>query len=175
MYLFASMAIAVIFATGCASADSESKADNGTDKTEKTETTDTKKELLQTQMDFTADFSTYYGPIAAYQAAAADEATTEDELNTAAESAKKAADEGAAKLADYKLESNLPGEQKEAYTKSLDSLKSYFEEISKSLDASAAEPNFDAAQKHFDTFQSELEGIYKEADLNVPDMAQALS
>ncbi|WP_373022492.1 hypothetical protein, partial [Terribacillus halophilus] len=120
MYLFASIAIVAILATGCSSADSESKSDSGADKTEKTETTDTKKELLQTQMDFTADFSTYYAPIAAYQAAAADEATTEDELNTAAESAKKAADEGAAKLTDYKLESNLSDEQKEAYTKSLD-------------------------------------------------------
>ncbi|PAF40669.1 hypothetical protein CHH69_01850, partial [Terribacillus saccharophilus] len=84
-------------------------------------------------------------------------------------------DEGAAKLADYKLESNLPDEEKEAFTASLDSLKAYFEEVSKAIDASETEPNLDAAQTQFDTFQTDLEGIYKDAGLQVPDMAAALS
>ncbi|MFP7169363.1 hypothetical protein [Terribacillus sp. FSL K6-0262] len=172
MYLLALTAIVAIFATGCSSAGSQSESDSGS---EKTETTDVKKELLRTQMDFTADFSAYYAPIAAYQTALADEASTDDVIKTSAEAAKKAADEGAAKLADYDLESNLPDEQKETFTKSLDSLKAYFEEVSKAIDASETEPNFDAAQKHFDTFQSDLEGIYKDAGLQVPDMAAALS
>ncbi|MFS0560316.1 hypothetical protein AB1K91_06215 [Terribacillus sp. 179-K 1B1 HS] len=172
MFLLALTAIVAIFATGCSSADSQSKADSGS---EKTETTDVKKELLSTQMDFTADLSANYAPIAAYQTALADEASTDDVIKTSAEAAKKAADEGAAKLADYKLESNLPDEQKEAFTKSLDSLKAYFEEVTKAIDASETEPNFDAAQKQFDAFQSDLEVIYEDAGLQVPNMATALS
>ncbi|MFP7493836.1 hypothetical protein SFC66_08630 [Terribacillus saccharophilus] len=171
-YLLALTAIAAIFVTGCSSADSQTKADSGS---EKTETTDIKKELLQTQMDFTTEFSPDYAPIAVYEASMADDASTEDVIKTNAEAAKKAADEGAAKLADYKLESNLPDEQKEAFTNSLEELKVYFEEVSKAIDASATEPNFDTAQQHFDAFQAELEDIYKDADLQVPDMASALS
>ncbi|WP_366249793.1 hypothetical protein [Terribacillus aidingensis] len=172
MYLLALTAIVAIFATGCSNADSQSKSDSGS---EKTETTDVKKELLHTQMDFTAEFSPNYAPIAAYQTALADEESTDDVIKTSAEAAKKAADEGAAKLADYKLESNLPDEEKEAFTASLESLKAYFEEISKAIDASQTEPNLDAAQKQFDTFQSDLEGLYKDAGLQVPDMTTALS
>nr|WP_318540945.1 hypothetical protein [Terribacillus saccharophilus] len=172
MYLLALTAIVAIFATGCSNADSQSKSDGGS---EKTETTDVKKELINTQMNFTADFSPNYAPIADYQAALADDASTEDVIKTSAEVAKKATDEGATKLADYKLESNLPDEEKEAFTASLESFKAYFEEVSKAIDASQTEPNFDAAQKQFDTFQSDLEGIYKDADLQVPNMATALS
>ncbi|PAF33960.1 hypothetical protein CHH69_18430, partial [Terribacillus saccharophilus] len=91
MYLLALTAIVAIFATGCSSADSQSKSDSGS---EKTETTDVKKELLHTQMDFTADFSPNYAPIAAYQTAVADEESTDDVIKTTAEAAKKAADEG---------------------------------------------------------------------------------
>ncbi|CQR46650.1 Septation ring formation regulator EzrA [Paraliobacillus sp. PM-2] len=167
--------LVALILTGCSQDETNTDGNNEeTDDTEQTtDSQDVKVALLDVQLNLTKAVSTYQQEINAYLTVSQDETSTEEAIQTAKDEAKTAAKEATNVLNSYDIQVELPEQEKEQYENAITTLNTYYQQVESSMNNE--ELDLSEADATWDKFQEQITEIYEQADLMVPDMAEALS
>ncbi|MFG6115396.1 hypothetical protein ACGTN9_09405 [Halobacillus sp. MO56] len=177
--------LVALVAAGCSQSDTEENQESNNQETEEKSTgseakpdeNTIKSDLLKTQLNLANKLRPHHSKVVAYHNMKAneEEPPAPEDLQAAAEEAKTEAGEAVTTLEGFEMNSELSDDVKEQYSSALDSLKKYYKEVQKTLEASPEKADLAGAQEHFDQFQQTLDKIYEEAGLIPTDMSAELS